>query len=84
MLRTLGITGLGPKKENRIIFYSILALLILTLLYVISFYGEEEEKGTEREEKERSGQLQKNGTKKDPEASFSWQGAEDRLILARP
>lgn len=52
MLRTLGITGLGPKRENRIIFYSIIFLLLATLLYVLSFYGED---GKEQEPSKEEG-----------------------------
>ncbi|MFB6258203.1 MAG: hypothetical protein ABEH38_05885 [Flavobacteriales bacterium] len=38
MLRVLGVTGLSPKGENRIIFYSILFIVIATTLYILTFY----------------------------------------------
>lgn len=38
MLKTFGVTRLTPSKENRVIFYSILVLLIATGIYIISFY----------------------------------------------
>jgi hypothetical protein len=47
MLRVLGITGRPPHKENRIIFYSILFILIATLLYILSYYSDGERKENE-------------------------------------
>ncbi|MFB6257908.1 MAG: hypothetical protein ABEH38_04380 [Flavobacteriales bacterium] len=38
MLRTFGVTNLGPDKENRVIFYSILFIILATGIYILTFY----------------------------------------------
>lgn len=44
MLRTFGFSKLSPRKENRIIFYSLLVLLLSTFLYILTYYFHEPEK----------------------------------------
>ncbi len=51
MFRTFGVTDLGPRRENRIIFYSILFLVIATGIYILTFYlGGEKEGGKEQKD----------------------------------
>lgn len=44
MLRTFGFSKLSPRKENRIIFYSLLILLLAVFLYILSYYSHDPEK----------------------------------------
>lgn len=77
MLRTFGVTKLHPQQENRVLFYSILFLILATGIYILTFYiGGEKADGEKQEDQANEA---KRASAKN-EGAFSFMAGSTRSI----